>query len=159
MSTKAHGDFIGRLTRDAALTYTTNGMAICKFAIATSDKIKNPASGQFEEVSSFWDCDLWGKQAESLAQYLTKGKLIGLDGKLRVESWEQDGQKRTKVKINVSDVTLLPGNTNSGQAPQDAPQTPNYATPRQSKPDGTRPAVKQAAIPGDPSGFESEIPF
>jgi len=144
MSTKARGDFIGRLTRDAELKCTQSGMAVCNFAIVTNDRQKNQASGEWEDVPSYWDCQLWGKQAESLAQYLTKGKLVGLDGSLRVDSWEQDGQKRTKVKINVQNVVLIAGQGNSGERQENAPQTP--------------PRAAQARQP-QASEFENDVPF
>lgn len=110
---KARGDFIGRLTRDAELTYTSGGMALCKFSIVTDDRVKK--GDQWVDEPSFWNCTLWGKQAESLNQYLTKGKLVGLDGSLRVESWDKDGQKHNKVSVNVSSIVLL-GGSQSGSS-------------------------------------------
>jgi single-strand DNA-binding protein len=120
MYTKARGDFIGRLTRDAELKFTNNGQPVCNFSLVTDDKIKNAATGEYDSVPSFWDCQLWGKQAESLVQYLTKGKLIGLDGGLRIEQWEQDGQKRMKAKINVSNIILLATEKREGSEPKQA---------------------------------------
>ena len=152
MSSKARGDFIGRLTRDAELRYTQSGMAICNFSIVTNDKIKNPASGEYKDEPSFWDCQLWGKQGESLNQYLTKGKIIGLDGSLRVESWEQDGQKRTKVKINVQSVVLIPGQGNTGSSQENASQT----TPRSTSGNSRQPAQPPA---NQQSDFTDEIPW
>jgi single-strand DNA-binding protein len=140
MSSKARGDFIGRLTRDAELRYTQSGMAICNFSIVTNDKIKNPASGEYKDEPSFWDCQLWGKQGESLSQYLTKGKIIGLDGNLRVESWEQDGQKRTKVKINVQNVVLIAGQGNTGASQENVSQTPPRSTSGNSRQPSQPPA-------------------
>lgn len=152
MSSKARGDFIGRLTRDAELKYTQSGMAICNFSIVTNDRIKNPASGEYKDEPSFWDCQLWGKQGESLNQYLTKGKIIGLDGSLRVESWEQDGQKRSKVKINVQNVVLIAGQGNTGSSQENASQTP----PRQASGNSRQPAQP----PANPSSdFADDIQF
>lgn len=126
---KARGDFIGRLVRDAELTYTSGGMALCKFSIVTDDRVKK--SDQWVEEPSFWNCTLWGKQGESLNQYLTKGKLVGLDGSLRVESWEKDGQKHNKVSVNVSNIVLLGGNVaagnNTSQSQQPAPSPDGFA--------------------------------
>jgi single-strand DNA-binding protein len=124
MYTKARGDFIGRLTRDAELKFTGGGLPVCNFSLVTDDRTKNAATGEYDSVPSFWDCQLFGKQAESLAQYLTKGKLIGLDGSLRIEQWEQDGQKRMKAKINVSNIILLATDKREGSEPkQAAPQS------------------------------------
>lgn len=149
MYTKARGDFIGRLTANAELRYTSGGTAVANFTLVTDDSIKNPATGAYENVPSFWDCQLWGKQAEKISQYLTKGKLIGLDGGLKIESWEQNGQKRMKVKISVQNVVFIAGNDNHAGGSQNAPQVP----PR---PTGGNPQHNPAQ-PSD--GFEDEIPW
>ena len=151
MSSKARGDFIGRIVRDAELKYTQSGMAICNFSIVTNDKIKNPASGEYKDEPSYWDCQLWGKQGESLSQYLTKGKIIGLDGSLRVESWEQDGQKRTKVKINVQNVVLIAGQGN-GERQENASQTPPRSTSGNFRQQSQKPVTQS-------NDFEDSIPF
>ena len=69
---------VGRLTRDAELKYTNSGQAVCHFAVATSSRVKK--GDQWVDESSFWDVDLWGKRAESVNQYLTKGKLVAVQG-------------------------------------------------------------------------------
>ena len=98
---------VGRLTRDAELKYTNSGQAICHFSGATSSRRKK--GDQWVDESSFWDVDLWGKQGESLNQYLTKGKLVAVEGTMRQDRWEQDGQTRTKVLISANTVQLLGG--------------------------------------------------
>jgi len=150
MYTKARGDFIGRLTRDAELKYTSNGTAVCNFSLVTDDSIKNPASGEYENVPSFWDCTMFGKQAEKINQYLTKGKLIGLDGGLRIESWEQDGQKRMKVKISVQNVVFIAGQGNHAGSGENASQT------RSTGGNSRQPAQPQN---GNSSDFADDVPF
>jgi single-strand DNA-binding protein len=98
---------IGRLTRDAELKYTANGQAVCKFSIAVNRRKKN--GDQWVDEANFFDIVLWGRQGESLNQYLVKGKLVGVDGELRQDRWEQDGQNRSKVEIVVSNIQLLGG--------------------------------------------------
>lgn len=107
-----HVILIGRLTRDAELKYTTNGQAVCKFAIAVNRRKKN--GEQWEDVANFFDIVVWGKQGESLKQYLVKGKMVGVDGELRQDSWEQDGQKRSRVEIVANNLQLLGGTPGSG---------------------------------------------
>ena len=65
---------VGRLTRDAELKYTNSGQAVCHFSVATGSRRKK--GDQWVDEASFWDVDLWGKQGESINQYLTKGKLV-----------------------------------------------------------------------------------
>jgi len=98
---------VGRLTRDAELKYTPSGQAVCHFSVATGSRVKK--GDQWVDESSFWDVDLWGKRAESVNQYLTKGKLVAVQGDMRQDKWEQDGQSRMKVKITANDVQLLGG--------------------------------------------------
>ncbi|MBL8966763.1 MAG: single-stranded DNA-binding protein [Spirochaetaceae bacterium] len=103
---------VGRLTRDAELKYTNSGQAVCHFSVATGSRVKK--GDQWVDESSFWDVDLWGKRAESVNQYLTKGKLVAVQGDMRQDKWEQDGQSRMKVKITANDVQLLGGQGGPG---------------------------------------------
>jgi single-strand DNA-binding protein len=103
---------VGRLTRDAELKYTPSGQAVCHFSVATGSRVKK--GDQWVDESSFWDVDLWGKRAESVNQYLTKGKLVAVQGDMRQDKWEQDGQSRMKVKITANDVQLLGGGGQGG---------------------------------------------
>jgi single-strand DNA-binding protein len=109
-----HVVLVGRLTRDAELKYTTSGQAVCKFSIAVNRRRKN--GDQWEDEANYFDIVLWGRQGESLNQYLLKGKTVGVDGELRQDRWQQDGQNRSKVEIVASNIQLLGGNPagNSG---------------------------------------------
>ncbi len=108
-----HVMLIGRLTRDAELKYTQNGFAISNFSIAVNRRRKN--GDQWVDEVSYFEINLFGKSAESLKQYLLKGKQVGIDGELRQDRWEQDGQSRSKIVINANNVQLLGGNTGSSQ--------------------------------------------
>jgi single-strand DNA-binding protein len=110
---------VGRLTRDAELKYTNSGYAICKFSIAINRRRK--VDDNWTDEANFFDIDLWGKSAEAIAQYLVRGKQVGIDGELRQDRWEQeDGQKRSKVKITAFNVQLL-GSKSDGVAPGPSP--------------------------------------
>ena len=108
-----HVIIIGRLTKDILLKYTSGGMAIGSFSIAVNRRTKK--GEQWVEEASFFDVSLFGKSAEGLAQYLTKGKQVAVEGELRQDRWEQDGQPRSKVTIAASNVQLLGGNDAKGQ--------------------------------------------
>lgn len=103
---------IGRLTRDAELRYSNSGTAICKFSIANSYSRKQGDSWQ--EETNFFDAVLMGRRAEALHKYLVKGKQIGIQGELRQDRWEQDGQRRSRVEIFVNDLNLLGGGGSGG---------------------------------------------
>ena len=98
---------VGRLTRDSELKYTAGGQAVCKFSIAINRRRKN--GDQWEDEANYFDVVLWGRQGEALAQYLLKGKPVGVSGELRQDRWEQDGQKRSKVEVVASNIQLLGG--------------------------------------------------
>ena len=117
-----HVIIIGRLTKDILLKFTGGGMAIGSFSIAVNRRTKK--GEQWVEEASFFDVSLFGKSAEGLSQYLTKGKQVAVEGELRQDRWEQDGQNRSKVYISASNVQLLGGNDAKGQQRQ---QTMNQA--------------------------------
>jgi len=98
---------IGRLTRDAETKSTASGMTVCRFSVAVNRNVKK--GDGWETESSFFDVNLWGRLAESLGRYLTKGKQVGIGGELRQERWQQDGQNRSRVIINANNVQLLGG--------------------------------------------------
>jgi len=107
---------IGRLTRDAELKTTSSGFAVSNFSIAVNYR-KKQGDG-WEDVANFFDVTLFGKQAETLHQYLVKGKQVAISGELRQDRWVQDdGQNRSKVVINANSVQLLGnGNSNGGNS-------------------------------------------
>ena len=107
-----HVVLIGRLTRDAELKSIASGQSVCKFSIAVNRRKKN--GDQWEDEPNFFDIVVWGRQGESLHQYLVKGKMVGVDGELRQDRWQQDGQNRSKVEIVANYLQLLGGNPGSG---------------------------------------------
>ena len=119
-----HVCIIGRLTRDAEIKYTQSGMAVSRFSIAVNRRIKN--GDKWEDDANFFDIVLWNKQAQSLNQYLLKGKMIAVEGELSQTRWQQDDQNRSKVEIIANNIQLLGGNNsnNSSEAPQSKKDLP-----------------------------------
>jgi single-strand DNA-binding protein len=103
---------IGRLTKDADLSYTGGGSAIMNFSIAVDHMKKKDGSAD----TSFFNCKAFGKLAENLSKYLVKGKQVGVKGYLKQDRWEKDGQKQSRISINCDEIELLGGNsqTSSG---------------------------------------------
>jgi single-strand DNA-binding protein len=108
-----HVVLLGRLTRDAELKYTPGGLAVCKFSLAVNRRRKN--GDQWEDEVNYFDIVLWGRQGESLNQYLLKGKMVGVEGELRQDRWQQDGQNRSRIEIVADNIQLLGGNPGGGQ--------------------------------------------
>ena len=147
---------IGRLTRDSELKFTNSGTAISRFSLAVNRTKMN--GDQREEEVSFFDCTVWGKQAESLNPYLTKGRQVCVSGELRQNRWEQDGQSRSKVEINVGSLQLLGGSQNSSASATQPSQDRSYRENRPSTQPEPRRAPVQQGFPG-PESFDDDIPF
>ena len=97
----------GNLTRDPELRRTQSGMAIMSFGIAVNDRRKNNQTGEWEDYVNFVDCAMFGTRAESIANYISKGSKVGIEGKLRWSQWEKEGQKRSKLEVIVDEVEFL----------------------------------------------------
>ena len=110
---------IGRLTRDMEIKYSNGGMAIGRFSLAVNRSKKT--GDKWEDEANFFDCTLFGKTAETMNQYLTKGKQVAVSGELRQSRWEQDGQSRSRVEIAVNSIQLLGGKNEGQVAPAVAP--------------------------------------
>jgi len=145
-----HVVLIGRLTRDAELKQTSNGQAVCKFSVAVNRRRKN--GDQWEDEANFFDVVVWGRQGEALNQYLTKGKMVGIDGELRQDRWQQDGQNRSKVEIIANYLQLLGGNPGTGGAPGNFNGN-SSAAPERAGWKG------QNAAPPPEDNFADDIPF
>ena len=97
---------MGNLTRDPELRNTPNGQSVCSFSLALNRSYKD-ASGEWQEATDYIDVTAWGPLGERVSQYLTKGRRCLVQGRLQSRSWEQDGQKRSKVEVLANDVTFL----------------------------------------------------
>lgn len=102
---------IGNLGRDAELRYTSGGTAVATFNLATTETW-NDKNGQKKEKTEWHRCVMWGKSAESVSEYLTKGKSVYVQGRIETRQWEdKDGNKRYTTEIRVDRLTLLGGGT------------------------------------------------
>ena len=120
---------MGNLTRDPELRQTPNGQNVCSFSLALNRSYKG-ADGNWQEATDYIDVVAWGPLGERVAQYLTKGRPCLVNGRLQSRSWEQDGQKRSKVEVVAQDVTFLGGagqggdGGNSGSSEQSTSAAP-----------------------------------
>ena len=96
----------GNLTREPESKATQSGTSVLSFGIAVNEKRRNQA-GEWEDVPNFFDCTLFGKRAESLANILAKGMKVSVEGRLRWAQWEKDGQKRSKVDVIVDEIEFM----------------------------------------------------
>lgn len=105
----------GRLTRDCELKFLPSGAALVVFSIASNKSVK--VGEKWEEKANFFDCTMFGKQAEAVQKFLLKGKQVFLSGSIDHQQWEKDGQKRSAVKIIVESI-LLGGGGDKSEKPK-----------------------------------------
>ncbi len=128
---------MGNLTRDPVLRHVPSGAAVTDIALAVNDRRKNTA-GEWIDETTFVDITLWGRTAEIAAEYLSKGSPVLIEGRLKLDTWETDGQKRSKLKVIGEKMQLLGGggnrgdggsysrSTGSGRTQQQAPTQDSY---------------------------------
>lgn len=151
---------IGNLTRDPELRVTPKGTAICQFGLAVNRSYKDE-SGQTREETTFVDIEAWGRQGETISKYCTKGRPLFVEGRLRLDQWEDkaSGQKRSRMKVVLENFQFLGGRGEGGPAAggsagggEDYDQTPErHAPPPRAS--GNRPA------PAQPDTLDEDVPF
>jgi single-strand DNA-binding protein len=130
---------MGNVTRDPELKYTPKGTAIASFAMAINRSWKTETGEKREEVL-FLNCEAIGKIAEIIGQYVKKGNPIYVDGRLKLDQWEKDGQKHERMKVIVENMQLLGGKREEEAVPA-----------QQSAP------VRQGAKPVKPTGPDPDL--
>lgn len=123
---------MGNLTRDPELRYTPNGQAVTSFTVATNRSWTDQGSGERKDAAEFTDVVAWGKLAETIANYMKKGRRIHVTGRLQTRSWEaQDGSKRNKTEVIANDIIFVDRAGAGGgaegvdvEAPEDFSQAP-----------------------------------
>jgi single-strand DNA-binding protein len=138
----------GNLTRDPELRYTPKGTAIAKIGLAINRKWKSE-SGEMKEETTFVDVNAFGKTAETIGQYLKKGRPILIEGRLRYETWDdkQSGQKRSKLGVVMESFQFIDSNRTGGEGAP-APSRPAA---------GAAPAPEAAEADAPPEG--DDVPF
>jgi len=105
---------IGNLTRDPELRYTPNGKAVSTVGLAVNSKFRS--GEESKEETLFIDVVVWGKQAETVSQYLSKGRQVLVEGRLQERRWEQDGQQRRKTEVVAENVRFLGSRREGGES-------------------------------------------
>lgn len=133
---------IGRLTRDIDLKYTTTGTAIAAISLASNRSVKK--QDNWETEVSYFDANIYGRMAENLKPYLAKGKMILIAGRLKQDRWEKDGQKFSRIKIEVEEVQLLGGNSSENPNNSNDRVQPQFSVTQQIQ------AIPQQTVPTPP---------
>jgi single-strand DNA-binding protein len=165
---------MGNLTRDPDLKQLNSGQSVCRLGLASNRQFKNKTGAMVQEVC-FVDVDVWGPQADSCRQYLSKGRAVLVEGRLKLDSWqENDGTKRSKHSIVADRVTFLPAVAQAEDTAGETSEEFAPATTTKTESDAKQSRVKKAkpSLPDDgavaPRGevtlkdeapFEDDLPF
>jgi len=167
---------IGNLTRDPEYRNLASGQAVCRLGLATNRQFKNKQTGSLVQEVCYIDADVWGAQAESCRQYLQKGRSVLIEGRLKLDSWEdQAGQKRNKHSIVAERVVFLSNGATAensfGSAVADDSEVqlnPNNAVERdllaqlekaQTRVKAVKSVKKEESTQGGEIDFQDEPPF
>ena len=104
---------IGNLTRDPELRYIPSGTAVCEVGLAVNDRRKG-ANGEWIEETTFVDVTLWARTAEVASEYLSKGSPVLIEGRLKLDTWEKDGKKNSKLRVVGERMQMLGSKGGSG---------------------------------------------
>lgn len=147
---------IGNLTRDPELRVTPKGTAICTFSIAVNRKFKDDSGGEREEVT-YIDIEAWGKSGENISKYCTKGRPIFVEGRLRLDQWEDKNtkEKRSRMKVVLENFQFLGGGRSEGggSGGGEGGEPRSYA-PRPASGGAARPAA-----PAPQENLDEDVPF
>ena len=141
---------VGHLGRDAETQFTPAGVAVTKFSVATNRRWKDQQTGEWKEETDWSNVVLW--RQENLANYLTKGKQVYVEGRLQTRSYDdKDGKKQYRTEVVADDVILL-GGRGGGDGIEDSRPQP-VSMPR------SAPKPQPAAEPGDQGITDDDVPF
>jgi single-strand DNA-binding protein len=156
---------VGNLTRDIELKYTPGGTAVTDIGMAVNDRRKS-ASGEWVDETTFVDVTLWGRTAEVASEYLGKGSPILVEGRLKLDTWETDGQKRSKLRVVCDRMQMLGGGAGGGGSSGGGGRSRSSSDEQSSVQAGggdfqsDSPGQREAQPTGSGPGYEDpEIPF
>jgi single-strand DNA-binding protein len=147
---------MGNLTRDPEVKYTPKGTAVGDLAIAINDSYK-AQDGTIKETVTYVDIEVWGRQAETCKQYLTKGRPVFVEGQLRLDQWESpQGEKKSRLKVRADRVQFLGGSPGGGSGGRPAGGSGENARPARPV---SAPASGASEDAPPPPADEDDIPF
>ena len=121
---------VGNLGADPEVKYIANGRAVCSLSVATSEKWNDKKSGQKQEKTEWHRVTVWGEQAENCGKFLSKGRMVYVEGKLQTRMYEKDGQKHYATEIVADRVTFLGGGDRNKDTASQAPRTDHDTGPQ-----------------------------
>lgn len=147
---------IGNLTRDPELRVTANGNSICKLGLAVN-RAYVTKDGERREETTFIDIDAFGKQAEVISKYMRRGRPLMVEGRLKLDQWESDGQKRSKLNVVLESFQFLGGrddNESDSGSSYEQSSPPVRSTPPADKPENS-----EKNFSNDEDTLDDDVPF
>jgi single-strand DNA-binding protein len=144
---------VGNLTRDVELKYVQSGLAVTEIGLAVNERRKNQQTGEWVEEPVFVDITLWGRTAEIASEYLSKGSPVLIEGRLKYDTWEKDGQKRSKLRVVGETMQMLGTRSGAGGSRNQAASQYNESDGNAASVESPVPASAGPARPAD------DIPF
>ena len=146
---------MGNLTRDPELKFLPSGSSVANFGIAMNERYTDRQTGEQKESPCFVDVEAWGRQAEIVNEYLTKGSPIFIEGSLKFDSWEtEDGTKRSRLRVRAFRIQLIGGRRDSEDMDGNYASAQPAAAP--TGPDSYQDAPEATSAP---SSTDDDIPF
>ena len=146
---------MGNLTREPELRSTPNGASVCEFGMATNRTYKTK-DGQQHDDTCFVDVTMWGRRGEVVAEYFHKGDPIFVEGRLKLDQWEKDGQKRSKLTVTLDDFQFVGGRAASEK---DSRLTNNVGDSTNNAGDSSANREPSPRFPDDAPVKDNEVPF
>ncbi len=144
---------MGNLTRDPELRYIPSGTAVSEIGLAVNDRVKK--NNEWVDETTFVDVTLWARTAEVANEYLSKGSSVLIEGRLKLDTWEKDGQKRSKLKV-IADRMQMVGGRGGGGGGGDQRSSGGSGSSHQEP----QPQYSESAPPAAPAmPPNDEIPF
>jgi single-strand DNA-binding protein len=148
---------VGNVTRDPELRYIASGTAVTDIGLAVNDRRKT-ATGEWVEETTFVDVTLWGRTAEVAGEYVTKGSPLLIEGRLKLDTWEKDGKKNSKLRVVCERMQLLGGRGEGGRGGSGAGKPRSADRPSGGEEEnGSAPVYDHAH--DEPVGGDDDIPF
>ena len=158
---------VGNLGRDPELRYTPQGSAVCSFSMATNEK-RRDKSGEFQNIATWFKVTLWGNQAETAAKYLTKGRQVYIEGRLRMDEYtDREGAIQKTLEVNGTDMQFIGsredggGGNYGGGGGGDPDDFETHSGPPQASPSASTASAggSTSAPVAAPAAAEDDIPF
>lgn len=159
---------VGNVTRDIEIKYLQSGTAVADVGLAVNDRRKDNQTGQWIEETTFVDVVMWGRTAEVAGEYLSKGSPVLIEGRLKLDTWETDGQKRSRMRVVCERMQMLGsrgggsggGGRGQGQSYDDGGEYGEHDSPPQRSAAPARQAPARSAPPRQaPPPPDDDIPF